>query len=177
MSFGSKIVQQGMQQGLIQPVSKSQPQGIASIPMSQSQVNPMPQSQMSDVPGSHIKNIYDKDTKAQEILKRAMQDPKLAEKIKATMASLKAQRNDVMVQRKANGGLMNIMNHEMDLRAKGGFVPIGKKERADDVPARLSKNEFVFTAKAVREAGDGDIKKGAKKMYSLMKHLEKGGNL
>ena len=74
------------------------------------------------------------------------------------------------------GGLMNLkmggMPVEMDLRAKGGFVPIGKKERADDVPARLSKNEFVFTAKAVKGAGKGDIKKGAKRMYQLMNQLE-----
>ena len=70
------------------------------------------------------------------------------------------------------GGLMSLGGHEMDFRAAGGFVPIGKKERADDVPARLSKNEFVFTAKAVRNAGDGDIKKGAKKMYQIMKQLE-----
>jgi len=74
------------------------------------------------------------------------------------------------------GGLMNLrmggMPVEMDLRAKGGFVPIGKKERADDVPARLSKNEFVFTAKAVKNAGGGDIRKGAKRMYQLMNKLE-----
>jgi len=60
----------------------------------------------------------------------------------------------------------------MDFRAAGGFVPIGKKERADDVPARLSKNEFVFTANAVRNAGGGDIRKGAKRMYNLMHQLE-----
>jgi hypothetical protein len=75
-----------------------------------------------------------------------------------------------------NGGLMNLrvggMPAEMDYRAKGGFVPIGKKERADDVPARLSKNEFVFTAKAVRNAGGGNIKKGAKRMYQIMNQLE-----
>lgn len=76
------------------------------------------------------------------------------------------------VPKKAKGGLMSLGGHEMDFRAAGGFVPIGKKERADDVPARLSKNEFVFTAKAVRNAGDGDIKKGAKKMYQIMKQLE-----
>jgi hypothetical protein len=70
------------------------------------------------------------------------------------------------------GGLMNLKGHEMDFRDGGGFVPLGRKERADDVPARLSKNEFVFTAKAVRNAGDGDIKKGAKKMYQIMKQLE-----
>jgi hypothetical protein len=74
--------------------------------------------------------------------------------------------------KKADGGLMSLGGHEMDFRAAGGFVPIGKKERADDVPARLSKNEFVFTAKAVRNAGHGDIKAGAKRMYQLMKHLE-----
>jgi hypothetical protein len=70
------------------------------------------------------------------------------------------------------GGLMSLGGNEMDFRAAGGFVPIGKKERADDVPARLSKNEFVFTAKAVRNAGGGDIKQGAKKMYQIMKQLE-----
>ena len=74
------------------------------------------------------------------------------------------------------GGLMNLrmggMPAEMDLRAKGGFVPIGRKERADDVPARLSKNEFVFTAKAVRNAGGGDVRKGAKRMYQIMNQLE-----
>jgi alkylhydroperoxidase/carboxymuconolactone decarboxylase family protein YurZ len=75
----------------------------------------------------------------------------------------------------AQDGLMGLriggMPAEMDLR-KGGFVPIGKKERADDVPARLSKNEFVFTAKAVRNAGDGDVRKGAKRMYQTMNQLE-----
>lgn len=61
---------------------------------------------------------------------------------------------------------------ELDLRAKGGFIPVGIKERADDVPAMLSKNEFVFTADAVRNAGGGSINKGAQKMYKLMKSLE-----
>jgi len=62
---------------------------------------------------------------------------------------------------------------ELDLRAKGGYIPVGIKEKADDVPAMLSKNEFVFTADAVRSAGNGDINKGAQKMYKLMKSLEK----
>lgn len=70
-----------------------------------------------------------------------------------------------------DGGIMNLKGKEMDLRG-GGFVPIGKKERADDVPARLSKNEFVFTADAVKGAGDGDINKGVKKMYNTMRMLE-----
>ena len=74
-------------------------------------------------------------------------------------------------KKKAKGGLMDLGGKEMDLR-KGGFVPIGKKERADDVPARLSKNEFVMTADAVRGAGGGDINKGAKRMYETMNRLE-----
>jgi hypothetical protein len=69
------------------------------------------------------------------------------------------------------GGMMNLGGKEMDLRG-GGFVPIGAKEKADDVPARLSKNEFVFTADAVRAAGGGSVDKGAEKMYNTMKQLE-----
>jgi len=78
----------------------------------------------------------------------------------------------IMVEGKKDGGIMNLGGKEMDLRS-GGFVPLGKKERADDVPARLSKNEFVFTADAVRAAGGGSVKKGAQKMYDTMKILEK----
>ena len=74
-------------------------------------------------------------------------------------------------QDKAEGGIMNLGGNEMDLRG-GGFVPIGAKEKADDVPARLSKNEFVMTADAVRAAGGGSVDKGADKMYKMMKNLE-----
>ena len=70
-----------------------------------------------------------------------------------------------------DGGLMDLGGKEMDLRG-GGFVPIGKKERADDVPARLSKNEFVMTADAVRAAGGGSVNEGAKRMYKVMNDLE-----
>ena len=72
----------------------------------------------------------------------------------------------------ASGGLMNLGGKEMDLRG-GGFVPMGRAERADDVPARLSKNEFVMTADAVRAAGGGSVKKGADLMYDQMKQLER----
>jgi len=61
---------------------------------------------------------------------------------------------------------------EADMRYTGGFMPYGEKEKADDVPARLSKNEFVFTADAVRAAGGGSVNEGAKKMYQTMKRLE-----
>ena len=77
------------------------------------------------------------------------------------------------------GGIMNVPVRtnsegvkELDYRKTGGFVPIGVKEKADDVPAMLSKNEFVFTADAVRGAGNGSIKKGAQRMYDTMKKLE-----
>ena len=70
-----------------------------------------------------------------------------------------------------NGGMLNLGGNEMDYRG-GGFVPIGKRERADDVPARLSKNEFVMTADAVKAAGGGNINKGAQRMYNVMNNLE-----
>ncbi len=73
--------------------------------------------------------------------------------------------------------LLDMGGKEMDLRAEGGFVPIGRMEKADDVPARLSKNEFVFTADAVRNAGDGNVDKGAEVMYNMMKNLESGGDV
>jgi hypothetical protein len=64
---------------------------------------------------------------------------------------------------------------ELDYRDTGGFVPIGIKERADDVPAMLSKNEFVLTADAVRGIGNGDVEKGAETLYGIMKQAEKVG--
>ena len=78
---------------------------------------------------------------------------------------------------RAEGGLMDLGGMEKDYRAEGGFVPIGAKEKADDVPARLSVNEFVFTADAVRNAGGGDIDKGAEVMENMMKNLEAGGQV
>jgi len=77
----------------------------------------------------------------------------------------------------AEGGIMDLGGMEKDYRAEGGFVPIGREEKADDVPARLSVNEFVFTADAVRSAGGGDIDQGAKVMENMMKHLEAGGQV
>jgi len=73
------------------------------------------------------------------------------------------------------GGLMNrnLLNTGMDKDMRGGgFIPEGTKEKADDVPARLSKNEFVMTADAVRAAGGGSVNEGAKRMYETMHRLE-----
>ena len=119
---------------------------------------------------STVKEIFDDDTpKTQDIvdlsegftlspitiLRRILAEKELEEKRK----------------KKAEGGIMNLGGLERDLRG-GGFVPIGAKEKADDVPARLSKNEFVMTADAVRAAGGGSVDKGADKMYKMMKNLE-----
>jgi hypothetical protein len=85
----------------------------------------------------------------------------------------------------AEGGIMETEQAEMidmggnekDYRETGGFVEMGGEERADDVPARLSKNEFVFTADAVRNAGGGDIDRGSEVMQNLMDNLEQGGQV
>ena len=73
------------------------------------------------------------------------------------------------------GGIMNLGGMEKDYRNTGGFVDIGAKEKADDVPARLSVNEFVMTADAVRGAGDGDVEEGAERLQNTMKQLEQKG--
>ena len=72
-----------------------------------------------------------------------------------------------------DGGVASVLpkGKEMDYRG-GGMIPMGSKERADDVPARLSKNEFVMTADAVRAAGGGSVNEGARRMYNLMNNLE-----
>ena len=98
-----------------------------------------------------------------------------AKKIFDQMASRPMPRPDrVMAQ---EGGLMDLGGMEKDYRNEGGFVALGGEERADDVPARLSRNEFVFTADAVRGAGGGDIDKGAEIMENVMKNLEQGGKI
>jgi len=74
------------------------------------------------------------------------------------------------------GGIMSAapgMPQGMQVDGRNGtFIPMGVKEKADDVPAMLSKNEFVMTADAVRAMGNGDVNKGAQRMYDLMNSLE-----
>jgi hypothetical protein len=94
---------------------------------------------------------------------------------------------DFGIQMKAEGGIMeakvptgqmrenNAGVAERDYRQTGGFVPVGIKERADDVPAMLSKNEFVMTADAVRGIGNGSVEEGSKKLYNTMKQAEQVG--
>jgi hypothetical protein len=52
---------------------------------------------------------------------------------------------------------------------------MGMKEKKDDVPAMLAKNEFVMTADSVRGIGNGDVNKGAKILQTVMKNAEKVG--
>ena len=83
--------------------------------------------------------------------------------------------SDVWRPGKKEGGIMDLGGMEKDYRNTGGFVELGAEEKADDVPARLSVNEFVMTADAVRGAGDGDIDLGAERMEDLMEKLESKG--
>ena len=96
---------------------------------------------------------------------------------------------DFGIQMKAEGGVMEArvptgqprLNQggvaERDYRETGGFVPVGIKERADDVPAMLSKNEFVMTADSVRGLGNGSVEEGSKKLYNTMKQAEQKGKI
>ena len=89
---------------------------------------------------------------------------------------------DVVDQASGIMGLPQRVNQagviELVLRDSSGFIPpVGVKEKADDIPAMLSNNEFVFTADAVRNMGDGKVNKGAQRMYDMMKYLEKGGRV
>ena len=94
-----------------------------------------------------------------------------------SQSNQKAEGGEIEPVAKETMPLLDMDGKEMDLRAEGGFVPLGRMEKADDVPARLSKNEFVFTADAVRNAGEGDVDKGAEVMYNMMKNLEAGGDV
>ena len=111
----------------------------------------------------------------------AMKDPS-GEKLKALrvkypfLGAQETKNLNLMAQggriSKAEGGIMDLDGMEKDYRETGGFVDLGAEEKADDVPARLSVNEFVMTADAVRGAGDGDIDLGAERMEDLMEKLE-----
>ena len=104
--------------------------------------------------------------------------PLLLERGEIDQGEFKFIQTEILNNRKAGGiiglnmgGSVLPSGGEMDYRA-GGFIPMGSKEKADDVPARLSKNEFVMTADAVKAAGGGSVNKGAKRMYNLMNNLE-----
>ena len=134
-------------------------------------------SEFRFIPGAQYTDSYaeggevdKKISMIKDMLNRGMDDSTISSITGASQEEINIIRTKQRHE-KAEGGIMNLGGNEMDLRG-GGFVPIGAKEKADDVPARLSKNEFVMTADAVRAAGGGSVDKGADKMYNLMKDLE-----
>jgi len=133
------------------------------------------------------KQKFDQGQNAEQLYKEYLEDKrrqKVAEQ--KTMAAnggrIGYAFGDVVDQASGIMGLPQRTNQagvkELDLRDSGGFIPpVGVKEKADDIPAMLSNNEFVFTADAVRNMGNGDVNKGAQRMYDMMKYLEKGGRV
>ena len=131
----------------------------------------------SDSGTRYVKNVMESLYQQNQNKYQSPDDPQLVQDAMMVVQSqLNSFANGGRISR-AEGGIMDLGGLEKDYRAEGGFVPIGKREKADDVPARLSVNEFVFTADAVRNAGGGDIDEGAKIMENVMKHLEGGGQL
>ena len=134
--------------------------------------------------------IFGSDEKKKKFLDSKLYEQDI-EDIKAYLAELYGYNNggrvgyksgDVVDQASGIMGLPKRVNKagvkELDLRKSGGFIPpVGVKEKADDIPAMLSNNEFVFTADAVRGMGDGNVNKGAQRMYDMMKKLEEGGRV
>jgi len=123
-------------------------------------------------PAAATKPVVQRIMNNPEAVKALMKDPRfmnILQKVKASkMQERSGYRYGSPPVRTNQAGIT-----ELDYRQKGGFVPpIGVKEKADDIPAMLSNNEFVFTANAVRNAGGGSVKEGAKKMYGLMRQLE-----
>jgi hypothetical protein len=135
----------------------------------------MPTSKINLPPAAATRSVAQRVMKDPQTMKSLMSNPKFLQ----ILNSIKNKKASSAVERPmlAYGSLPMRTNQagitELDYRQKGGFVPpIGIKEKADDIPAMLSNNEFVFTADAVRGAGGGSVNKGAKKMYGLMKQLE-----
>ena len=143
-------------------------------------VESLPTDQMQGIEGQQAGGEYDR---VMELLLKIRENTPLTDEEKEELQGLMqtlllAKGGRVAAQE--GGGIMPLLDMggmEKDYRQDGGFVPIGRKEKADDVPARLSKNEFVFTADAVKAAGGGDIDEGAQRMYNVMKNLEAGGQI
>jgi len=131
-------------------------------------------------------NGSDEDAKRAERVKELMDDGyEFGEAVKQAMKEGYAQGGRIEENVDQASGIMGLPQRtnaagvkELDLRKSGGFIPpVGVKEKADDIPAMLSNNEFVFTADAVRGMGDGDVNMGAQRMYNMMKKLEKDGRV
>ena len=119
-------------------------------------------------------NLEDEDKeKVQEFGKKALKMASWGHPAGIALNAGKAEWDQAKENQMAEGGTPSVLPKgiEADYRG-GGFIPIGSQERADDVPARLSENEFVMTADAVKAAGGGNVNKGAQRMYNVMNNLE-----
>ena len=172
MSSGASFDEQPKARSFIEGVEES-----AGLPI-------MPQPKKTTPQDTFIAGVQDKvlGTSEPKIMKASMRKPEVPMEIREKLMEIIKPSGSMeeifqgMERRpRAEGGLMNLGGMEKDYREDGGFVPIGREEKADDVPARLSVNEFVFTADAVRGAGDGDVDEGAKRLQGIMKELEKRG--
>jgi hypothetical protein len=197
--FKMAVLQQAQGQG---PMAQGQPQGFANgeLVTDESMMAETPTGMMEE----NIEEVQGEPTREQmEVLSMQIFQLRLEELDEEQLmvvyqAAMEQQPQEEMMQqediqmappvmaayggriKKAEGGIMPLLDlkgKEKDYRQDGGFVGIGRKEKADDVPARLSKNEFVFTADAVRNAGGGDIDAGAQVMHNMMKNLEAGGEI
>jgi len=190
----------GMRDRIIQDIMNTQqPYSLTSQkpPEPRDSLTGMPESMMlPNMADGSMKSIAEMDAIRDRVLAAQqaqeeqyyLTDPISGKQYKSEQEAIDDLGIVVYNQRFASGGRVGLMGGtmpmgeprvnqggitELDYRAKGGFVPVGIKEKADDVPAMLSKNEFVFTADAVRGAGNGSIENGAQKMYDTMKNLER----
>ena len=190
--FKMAVLQQAQGQG---PMAQGQqaPQGFANgeLVTDESMVEATPAGMMEE----NVEEVQGEPTREQmealalEIFQLRLEELDQEQLMVVYQAAMEQQPREEMMQEdvqfanrggrigKDEGGLMSLGGMEKDYRQEGGFVPLGKKEKADDVPARLSKNEFVFTADAVRNAGGGDIDAGAEVMQNVMTNLESGGQI
>ena len=145
--------------------STGMPQATPTMP------NQMPMAMPNQMP-------MDPRMMQQKMVQQGGMDSMMGDRMMAAMGGLMSMGGRMGY---AEGGeseeLLDMGGLEKDYRNDGGFVPMGEYERKDDVPARLSKNEFVFTADAVRNAGGGNIDKGAEIMENMMENLEAGGKV
>ena len=114
-------------------------------------------------------------------LKRAVQDPRAVAQMEGMLFAgpQAAQQAGMAVQALDQKGIMGVPRlnkggQPTKFPRKTGAINGPGTGTSDSIPAMLSDGEFVFTAKAVRNAGGGSRRKGARRMYKLMKMLEGG---
>ena len=134
------------------------------------------------IPMDFALDLIKQKTKEQGVNLQDLRDDMMERTKEAYGGRIMRAYGDVVDQASGIMGLPQRVNQagvkELDLRDSGGFIPpVGVKEKADDIPAMLSNNEFVFTADAVRGMGNGNVNKGAQRMYDMMKKLENGGRV